>query len=122
MVKIVVPPLRALSPATLALFLEYLWPGYVRELENLVRRFVLLQAKDVEIRAEVQTAMAAAGRNGDGPPHPKQEPLPPFNLRQIACPAAREAERGLIQRALESTHWNRAKAAKLLGISYRGLL
>jgi two-component system response regulator AtoC len=36
--------------------------------------------------------------------------------------AARQAERELILRALDRTHWNRKRAAKELQVSYKALL
>ena len=43
-------------------------------------------------------------------------------LKAIARRAARDAERIVIAQTLERTHWNRAKAARLLQISYKALL
>ena len=49
---------------------------------------------------------------------------PPYrvSLKEIARTAARAAEREAIARVLKETRWNRVRAAKLLGISYRALL
>ena len=43
-------------------------------------------------------------------------------LKEVARTAARAAEREAIAGVLEQTGWNRVRAAKLLGISYRALL
>ena len=45
-----------------------------------------------------------------------------ISLKDISRKAALAAERQAILEALEQTHWNRIRAAKLLGISYRALL
>ena len=45
-----------------------------------------------------------------------------ISLKDISRKAALAAERHAILEALEQTHWNRIRAAKLLGISYRALL
>ena len=56
-------------------------------------------------------------------PKPAQDPLPPpRSLREAARSAVMSAERQMIQKALERTAWNRKKAAKELGVSYRSLL
>jgi two-component system, NtrC family, response regulator AtoC len=58
------------------------------------------------VRAERAAAQLAAGGS----------------LKEIARQAAREAERELIFRTLQQTCWNRRKAAKMLGVSYKALL
>jgi DNA-binding NtrC family response regulator len=45
-----------------------------------------------------------------------------ISLKDIARQAAREAERAAIKEVLDRVHWNRAKAARLLQISYKALL
>jgi DNA-binding NtrC family response regulator len=45
-----------------------------------------------------------------------------YSLKDVSRRAAREAERELIFRALERTHWNRKAAAEILRISYKALL
>ena len=49
-------------------------------------------------------------------------PETPISLKDIARKAAREAERVVIKDVLDRVHWNRAKAARLLQISYKALL
>ncbi len=46
----------------------------------------------------------------------------PGNIRELAKEASRLAERDLILRALERTHWNRKRAARELQVSYKALL
>ena len=45
-----------------------------------------------------------------------------MSLKDIARQAARDAERVAIKEVLDRVHWNRAKAARLLQISYKALL
>jgi DNA-binding NtrC family response regulator len=105
--------------------LEYPWPGNVRELENLVRRIVLLRQEDVaQIEAEVRQTVVRTHNNGASRTvrQERQDPgLGSFNLREASRRAAQEVERRLIRDALQRACWNRTEAAKLLGISYRGL-
>ena len=44
------------------------------------------------------------------------------SLKEIARTAAQAAESGVILLALQQTHWNRVRAARLLNVSYRTLL
>ncbi len=96
----------SLAPETLARFLTYAWPGNVRELENLVKRIVVLE-DEAGVRAELE-----GGRGNGAAPGPAR-----WDLKAAVRRATREVERALIQEALQRTHWNRAAAARLLGIS-----
>ncbi|NIS69850.1 MAG: sigma-54-dependent Fis family transcriptional regulator, partial [Proteobacteria bacterium] len=46
----------------------------------------------------------------------------PISLKEISRKAALQAEAEMISKTLEQTRWNRKKAAKILGISYKALL
>ncbi|MGH7308594.1 MAG: sigma-54 interaction domain-containing protein [Candidatus Rokuibacteriota bacterium] len=112
-----------MPPDTLRLFMEYHWPGNIRELENAVKRVIILGSarpvhqevqSDLErgARASSPAAVTGATLNGEGV----------ISLKAIARQAAREAERVAIKDVLERVHWNRAKASRLLQISYKALL
>ena len=47
---------------------------------------------------------------------------PDFSIKKIAKAYVSEAERQMILKALRDTEWNRKKAAKRLGVSYKTLL
>jgi two-component system response regulator AtoC len=110
-----------LSPAMRKLFVEQPWPGNVRELENAVKRAVVLGGVDLGGRDMGQ----AAGANPTPTPTrsvPSNTLDPHRGLKAIAREAARDAERTVIAETLERVHWNRAKAARILQISYKALL
>ena len=89
------------------------WPGNVRELENLARRIVAL--------GESRTVMGELQQ----PAMPKMDvgaTTRCTSLKAVAREASRLAERDLILKALEKTHWNRKQAARQLQISYKALL
>jgi two-component system response regulator AtoC len=110
---------------TVRVFLDYHWPGNIRELENAAKRIVVLgSARPVhqEILANLNrgakpttpaTAVAAVAT---------VNPDAVISLKEIARQAARDAERVAIKEVLDRVHWNRAKAARLLQISYKALL
>ncbi len=109
-------PYVELSPDTMRLFMEYDWPGNIRELENLVMRTVVLGTearigKEMTDRRPTPTVIAAAAAEAGH-----------YSLKDISRTAAREAERELIFRILQQTHWNRKETAEILNISYKALL
>lgn len=89
------------------------WPGNVRELANLARRIVLLGDSWKAIEELGATPKQEAGH--------REEPQS-SSLKAAARTASRRAERDLIAKALDRTHWNRKRAAKELQISYKSLL
>jgi two-component system response regulator AtoC len=108
-------PVRGLAPETLALFLAYDWPGNLRELENLVKRIVVLE-DEAAVRAELR----GTGTIPPAPIPPVSAP-PRLDLKAAVRRATREVERALIAEALQRTRWNRVEAARLLQISTKAL-
>jgi two-component system response regulator AtoC len=106
-------------------FLEYHWPGNIRELENAVKRIVVLGSAR-PVHAEIIGNLGNGARPAARPGVVAIEPRPaldtPISLKDIARQAARDAERVAIKEVLDRVHWNRAKAARLLQISYKALL
>jgi two-component system, NtrC family, response regulator AtoC len=110
---------------TLRAFLEYQWPGNIRELENAVKRIVVLGSArpvHVEILSNLNHSSRPVPRPGVVALDARPSPDTPISLKDIARQAAREAERVAIKEVLDRVHWNRAKAARLLQISYKALL
>ena len=101
-----------LSAQTLRLFLDYSWPGNLRELEDAARVLVALGDEEVALgglRAVLRKP--DAGSNGAG-----------ISLKAASRAASREAEKELILNTLTRTRWNRRRAAEELQISYKALL
>jgi two-component system, NtrC family, response regulator AtoC len=110
---------------TLRAFLEYHWPGNIRELENAVKRIVVLGSArpvHIEILGNLNGARPTATRPGVVGLETRPGADAPISLKDIARRAARDAERVAIKEVLDRVHWNRAKAARLLQISYKALL
>jgi two-component system response regulator AtoC len=110
---------------TVRALVEYHWPGNIRELENAVKRVVVLGSAR-PVHAEIVAHLGQGARPAARPGLLAVEPRPgadtPISLKDIARQAAREAERVAIKEVLDRVHWNRAKAARLLQISYKALL
>jgi two-component system response regulator AtoC len=110
-----------ISPETRRLLVEHAWPGNIRELENTIKRIVVLGSAD-QLRQQLGSTAAAAPAPTATPPAPRAGDDGQVDLKAIARRAARDAERIVIAETLERVHWNRAKAARILQISYKALL
>jgi two-component system response regulator AtoC len=158
-----------ISPELRQLFLQYEWPGNIRELENMMKRLVILQdeqlvfaeiERNTRVRAAnaaqvsapvavavpdtVPEAVAAGAMAASAVAAPVVTiPAPPVaapesetddgddaapvdetnnSLAATAKAASIKAERALIEKTLRQVHWNRRKAAVILGVSYKTLL
>jgi two-component system, NtrC family, response regulator AtoC len=97
---------------------RYPWPGNLRELENFVKRYVILEDDEGSLRELVELAAARQ------PTSPREEPAlsRKQGLKTLVRSLKDQAETEAIADALEKTHWRRKDAARMLGISYQGLL
>jgi two-component system, NtrC family, response regulator AtoC len=161
-------PARPLTEPLRQLFMVYEWPGNIRELENMIKRVVILQDEQLVIReiernmqrtaaAPQMTTAASAAAMGMPPGYgsggfampplayaPPPAPAVPTvdvdeaedgaeeeegaavngggSLASVAKAASMKAERAAIEHTLRQAHWNRRKAAQILGVSYKTLL
>jgi DNA-binding NtrC family response regulator len=110
----------AITPAMRQALMGYRWPGNVRELENVMRRFIIVRdAEAIASDLRAKTAERLRIRN-EGNGRGEQDGTEPI-LKQVAQ-AKHQAERDAIIAALDSTRWNRKKAAAILRIDYKALL
>jgi two-component system response regulator AtoC len=148
-------PATPISDELRQLFQQYDWPGNIRELENMIKRVVILQDEQLVIReirqnmermaavamqpafemagglaADVRTAFPASfPPPAVAAPEPVEEEANDSpaeetdgSLAAVAKAAAMKAERAAIEHTLRQVHWNRRKAAQILGVSYKTLL
>ncbi len=107
----------------IAALLLHDWPGNIRELANEVRRVVALADDGATLGAEDLSAEMAQGwrsRRAAAPPAPVG-PVVSVRLDQPLDQAIAHVEKAFVARALEHTAGRVSDAAKLLGISRKGL-
>jgi DNA-binding NtrC family response regulator len=111
-------PATAPSKHLLDAAANYPWPGNLRELENFVKRYVILEDDEGSLRELIEMSSARQRTS------PRQEATIPREqgLKALVRGLKDEAEMEAIADALEKTRWCRKDAAKMLGISYKALL
>lgn len=124
---------RDLSPAILESWRAYNWPGNISELEESVKRYLMVG--DKELTFERSRANPEGGplsvareipRTGEHPAPAQDSVGAPISesksLRSLVKSVKSETEKSAIAAALETTGWNRKAAARLLKVSYRTVL
>jgi DNA-binding NtrC family response regulator len=124
---------RDFPPAVNEAWLAHNWPGNLRDLEHVVKRYLMVGDNELVFEKKPSDTQnkpryaALAGPRG-------VNELPPLasqfstsvsgskSLRSLIQSVKSEAERDAIAVALEKTRWNRKAAARLLNVSYRTLL
>jgi transcriptional regulator with GAF, ATPase, and Fis domain/tetratricopeptide (TPR) repeat protein len=106
---------RGFTPEVMKLFLAHEWRGNVRELEKAVKRLVVLAEEGGVLGLELLPQEILDGierleSNDDSP------------TNQSLRSSISQLERRMIAQALERNRWNRARAARELGLSYPTLL
>ena len=112
-----------IPPSVMERLMRHRYPGNVRELENLIKRMIVLddpfmtriplpddRPESSEPRRPPRWLQSLAATTQD------------LSLKEIGRRASQAAEREAIGKTLEQTGWNRVRAARALRISYRALL
>jgi transcriptional regulator with PAS, ATPase and Fis domain len=110
-------PLLPISPRLVKACERYSWPGNIRELENFVKRYLVLgdePAAIAELERNIEPELTP-------PPAARVEPQG-SDLKQMVKSLKNGAEMEAIADALEESGWNRKRAAGILNISYKALL
>jgi two-component system response regulator AtoC len=107
------PPQHLLEAA-----MKYPWPGNLRELENFVKRYIILQDDE----GSFQELLEMAAQRQRISPAEENGAQKEQGLKALVRGLKEEAEMEAIADALEKTNWSRKEAARLLGISYKALL
>jgi two-component system response regulator AtoC len=94
---------------------HYHWPGNIRELENVIRRYAIFGTEE-SITSELMNAEDAPTINTEVTIDPD------VSLKEITQRVLVELEREIILKVLKANDWNRKRTAESLKISYRSLL
>ncbi|MGZ4832283.1 MAG: sigma-54 interaction domain-containing protein [Terriglobales bacterium] len=105
---------RPLSSQLLAELQRYHWPGNIRELENLIRRYAILGTEEA-----ITSEMLPRRQEIFDDDIPLDGPI---SLKKVTRQAVLDLERKIILKVLQANHWNRKRTARALSISYRALL
>jgi len=121
-----------ITPALHQALITHYWPGNIRELENVMRKYLVVRDAETIIAdlrerilrraspglAQEATKVMAAGASAT----PSfDEPVSTPILKQVNR-AKEQAETDAIMAALHTTRWNRKQAAQILNIDYKALL
>ena len=116
---------------------QHQWPGNVRELQNVLRRLLILNEGE-EVLDSMMVNKSSAGSAGTAKTSFRSEPVPDLikllglngeepkldslSLKEIGRRTSDFVEKQVISYVLDKTGWNRSRANKILGISYKTLL
>src|SRR5580693_8782240 len=106
-----------LTPAMLQACHDHSWPGNLRELNNFLKRYLILGDESLAMTELLPRNDGNGGMRADG-----AKGAETGGLKSLAPTAKDEAEAQAITQALEQTNWNRKQAAAILQISYKALL
>lgn len=101
---------RELSKEVMDVFQKYDWPGNLRELNNVIKRLVLLSKEEVATLSALPSEMITAMED-------QHKPAPGSDLKALQ----ETHEKEMIEKVLQEVRYNKSKAAKLLNIDRKTL-
>jgi transcriptional regulator with PAS, ATPase and Fis domain len=119
------------TPAAAELLLRYPWPGNIRELRNVVERSMILTSPRVEMQFAAGTVPTDGEIDADALPEEIRD-LPAETVENGSTVEVlsnggqfvtlHELEERYINEVLVACHWNKAQAARILGIHPTSIL
>jgi transcriptional regulator with GAF, ATPase, and Fis domain len=126
-------PLNAISSNVAEKLIDYPWPGNVRQLQNVLKRIIVLgeiddsinemlkDGEDKSLEKSIKTLVnriSIPTRFLDVDDEKSLDHVS-LSLKRIKRETRDKIDEKLISYALRKTHWNRGTAAKMLNISYK---
>jgi DNA-binding NtrC family response regulator len=110
-----------ITPDAQAALLTYHWPGNVRELQNCIERAVILAEGDAILARHLHLSFVQAAVV-EPPPDPWESFDLSGSLLDVSRRGAAEAEKRKLLQVLASVEGDRARAAEVLGVTYKTLV
>jgi DNA-binding NtrC family response regulator len=107
--------IKGVSPEAMNLFMEYDWPGNIRELENIIERVVIMSETDI-IGVEHMPIHIQGGRVCFNITTPQTNEELKKIKKQVRTNAVENIERAFVIDALKKNDWNVSKAAREVGM------
>jgi two-component system, NtrC family, response regulator AtoC len=108
----------AVSAELMSLCIRYPWPGNLRELENFVKRFLVLGDEQVMMAELLPAHHTSTVRHDTN----HETGSPTEGLKKMVSNLKGEAEAEVISAVLQRNKWKRKQTAAVLKISYKALL
>jgi two-component system, NtrC family, response regulator AtoC len=106
------PPL---TKQTIKFLQKYNWPGNIRELENVIKRYVIVGREEA-----IASSLESDREEEFNPEDVSVDGV--IKLKEVTRQAVKQIERKIILKTLEVHRWNRQSTARALSISYAALL
>jgi two-component system response regulator AtoC len=108
-------PAPPMSKQTIRSLQKYSWPGNIRELENVIKRYVIVGREE-----SIYNSLESGNEQEF---NPEDVPLDGvIKLKEVTRQAVKQIERKIILKTLDAHRWNRQSTARALSISYAALL
>lgn len=110
--------ISTIDDAALELLFDYDWPGNVHQLKALIRRAMLSAKERIAVR-DIDLPVPGYDRLSPLPAEFKVTAAP---LKEQVRRYVGQIEREVLLQTLQHTSWNKSRASRLLGITYKTML